>query len=51
MEGAYSAMPEVEMFRKTVQANLTNLSRIPGKPQSIISLLLLKQLIIYVLLH
>jgi hypothetical protein len=28
----------VEMFRKTVQANLTDLSRIPGKPRSIIRL-------------
>jgi hypothetical protein len=42
-------MPKVEMFRKAVQANLTNLSQIPGKPQSIISLLLSKQLIIYVI--
>jgi hypothetical protein len=44
----------VEMFRKTVQANLTDLSRILGKPQSIISLLPSKQLILYmlsVLLH
>jgi hypothetical protein len=40
---------EVEMFRKTVQANLTDLSRIPGKPRSIISLLPSKQLILYML--
>jgi hypothetical protein len=39
----------VEMFRKTVQANLTDLSRILGKPRSIISLLPSKQLIIYML--
>jgi hypothetical protein len=47
-------MPDVEMFCKTVKANLTNLSQILGKPRSIISLILLKQLIkyvIYVLLH
>jgi hypothetical protein len=30
-------IPRVEMFQKTVQANLTDLSRIPGKPRSIIS--------------
>jgi hypothetical protein len=29
---------EVEIFCKTVQANLTDLSRIPGKPRSIIRL-------------
>jgi hypothetical protein len=41
---------EVEMFRKTVQANLTDLSRIPGKPQSIIRLPTF-QCKYYVLLH
>jgi hypothetical protein len=34
---------------KTTQANLTDSCRILGKPRSIISLLLLKQLIIYVI--
>jgi hypothetical protein len=34
---------------KTTQANLTDSCRIPNKPRSIISLLLLKQLIIYVI--
>jgi hypothetical protein len=29
---------EVKMFRKMVQANLIDLSRIPGKPRSIIRL-------------
>jgi hypothetical protein len=34
---------------KTTQANLTNSRQIPGKPRSIISLLLSKQLSIYVI--
>jgi hypothetical protein len=46
---------EVEIFRKTVQANLTDLSQIPGKPRSIISLLISENAIeyymLYVLLH